>query len=353
MNETVGLSRGSWSAAAPGAGGEARHVAANRLSAALFAATLAATACLAAALAGLAPLQVSIVTVFLFAGPHNWFEARYFLQRLPLRLGRSRAFFVVAICGVLLLTFAYISLTALTYSRILAVESWPLAISVWNTSLLLWIASLAWMRGRQRKSRDWSWVWPAAFALGAANWLAPQLFSLAIVYVHPLIALFFLDRHLRRTRPEWLATYRRCLCLLPVMIAGICWQLARLPSLPDDNGLAWRITQHAGGDILPWISTHMLVSVHVFLEMLHYSVWIVALPLIGATGAVWDFKSIPLFRHRQGFPRLIATFLLVGVLLVVGLWAGFSVNYAATRDIYFALAIAHVLAEAPFLLRTL
>ena len=25
------------------------------------------------------PLQVSIVTVFLFAGPHNWFELRYFL----------------------------------------------------------------------------------------------------------------------------------------------------------------------------------------------------------------------------------------------------------------------------------
>jgi len=33
------------------------------------------------------------------------------------------------------------------------------------------------------------------------------------------------------------------------------------------------------------------------------------------------------------------------------LWFGFSVNYAATRDIYFAVAIAHVLAEAPFLLR--
>jgi hypothetical protein len=35
------------------------------------------------------------------------------------------------------------------------------------------------------------------------------------------------------------------------------------------------------------------------------------------------------------------------------LWFGFSVDYATTRDIYFTVAIAHVLAEAPFLLRML
>jgi hypothetical protein len=36
---------------------------------------------------------------------------------------------------------------------------------------------------------------------------------------------------------------------------------------------------------------------------------------------------------------------------VAALWTGFSINYAAMRDVYFAVAIAHVLAEAPFLLR--
>jgi hypothetical protein len=35
-----------------------------------------------ALLASWIPLQFSIVTVFLFAGPHNWFEARYVLGRL-------------------------------------------------------------------------------------------------------------------------------------------------------------------------------------------------------------------------------------------------------------------------------
>ena len=53
----------------------------------------------AAAFASWLPLQVSIVTVFLFAGPHNWFELRYFLMRLPVRFGKSRNFFVTAFAG--------------------------------------------------------------------------------------------------------------------------------------------------------------------------------------------------------------------------------------------------------------
>jgi hypothetical protein len=40
-------------------------------------------------------------------------------------------------------------------------------------------------------------------------------------------------------------------------------------------------------------------------------------------------------------------------LLVVALWLGFSVDYTTTRDIYFTVAITHVLAEAPFLLKML
>ena len=42
--------------------------------------TLAVTAAL---LAWWTPIAFPIVTVFLFAGPHNWLEARYFLTRLP------------------------------------------------------------------------------------------------------------------------------------------------------------------------------------------------------------------------------------------------------------------------------
>ena len=323
----------------------------TRVSAKVFAAVLITSACLSAALASWLPLQMSIVTVFLFAGPHNWFEARYFLMRLPARFGRSRNFFLVAFAGIGLLTATYVSLPALYYANVWSGANWPSAIATWNTLMLLWISALVLMRGKQKVNRDWFWVLPVAFALCGLNWLAPEMFSLAIVYIHPMIALWFLDRHLRRTKSEWLTTYRRGLIFLPLLIAGMLWQLSRTSSLTDDNGLFWRITQHAGAQLLPNVSSHMLVSTHVFLEMLHYGVWIIALPLIGASGAIWKVTTIPLARRSLGFPKLIAAFLICGLFAVILLWLGFSTNYTMTRDIYFTVAMAHVLAEAPFLLR--
>src|SRR6266849_4424620 len=109
----------------------------TNLSARSFALTLIASACLSAALASWLPLQASIVTVFLFAGPHNWFEARYFLMRLPARFGRSRNFFMVAFVGIGLLTLAYVSLPALYYAKIWSGANWPNAIAIWNTLMIL------------------------------------------------------------------------------------------------------------------------------------------------------------------------------------------------------------------------
>lgn len=345
VERAANIPRSAWQASQP--------MTRPRLSARFFAAVLIASACLSAVFASWLPLQFSIATVFLFAGPHNWFEARYFLMRLPARFGRSRNFFAFAFAGIFVLTLAYVSLPALYYSGIWSGANWPSAIATWNTLLLVWLGALVLMRGKQKANRDWFWVLPVTFGLCAVNWLGPELFSLAIVYLHPLVALWFLDRHLRRTRPEWLRTYHRCLALLPLLMLGMFWQLARTPSLADDNGLAWRITQHAGAQLLPQVSTHMLVSMHVFLEMLHYGIWIIALPLIGATGAVWSVETIPLARHTRGFPKLIAAVLICGLVVVALLWMGFSMNYAAMRDVYFTVAIAHVLAEAPFLLRML
>jgi hypothetical protein len=69
--------------------------------------------------------------------------------------------------------------------------------------------------------------------------------------------------------------------------------------------------------------------------------------------AIWHVKTIPVARHPRGFPRMIATALGLGVFFVLILWFGLSVDYATTRDVYFTVAIAHVLAEAPFLLKML
>jgi hypothetical protein len=37
--------------------------------------------------------------------------------------------------------------------------------------------------------------------------------------------------------------------------------------------------------------------------------------------------------------------------VVVVLWVCFGLDYSTTRDIYFTVAMLHVLAEVPFLLR--
>src|SRR6188474_2360488 len=183
----------------------------RQLSIGLFTCILLACALLSALLASWLPLQFSIVTVFLFAGPHNWFELRYFLMRLPARFGKSRRFFVVAFAGIFALTLAYVALPAFYYIGFWDGGNWESVTGVWNTLLVLWIAKLVTLRAKQNSRRNGGWVWPAAFALCSLNWLAPQAFSLGLVYLHPLVALWFLDRHLRRTRPEWLKPYRRSL----------------------------------------------------------------------------------------------------------------------------------------------
>src|SRR6266852_7565269 len=296
----------------------------------LFAASVIVCACLSAALASWLPLQLSVVTVFLFAGPHNWFELRYFLMRLPVRFGKSRNFFVAAFAGIGLLTAGYVALPLLYNFTSWSSDAWSMVIASWNTLLLSWLALLVWLRGKNKRRRDWSWALPGALGLCSLNWLAPEFFSLAIVYLHPLVALWFLDRHLARSRPDWLQAYRRCLCLLPFLLAVMVWQIARTPALADDNGLFWRITQHAGAQLLPNVSSHLLVSVHVFLEMLHYGVWLVALPLIvPATiranhkrSRVWQVKTVPIAHHPRGFPKLVGAALLLGLFVVAVLWLG-------------------------------
>ncbi|MDX6271222.1 MAG: hypothetical protein QOD28_2445 [Acidobacteriota bacterium] len=315
--------------------------------------------------AGWMPLRFSIITVFLFAGPHNWFELRYFIARLPARLGRSRNFFYAAFAGVAFLLAAYAALPLLAHAFLWGGGAWTMATGVWNSLLVLWLAVLVWMRGRQSSRRDWSWSFAVAFALVGVNWLAPQMFSLALVYLHPLVALWFLDRQLRRTRPHWRRAYHLCLAALPLCVGLLWWQLSDAPALVAATGggdaLALRITRHAGSEILQGVSSHLLVSTHVFLETIHYGVWLLALPLVGVRrggssggDAPWRVETLPLARHtRRGWPRVIRALLVAAAVCVVVLWLAFLADYPTTRDLYFTLAMAHVLAEAPFLLRML
>jgi hypothetical protein len=322
---------------------------------AAFGLTCACVVVAAAALAGFAPLWLSVATVFAFAGPHNWAELRFFITRLPARLGRSRGFFALAGAGVLGLTGAYAALALGADSGVWGAEGWYAATALWNSAAVVWVVGLVAVRGRAM-SRGGGWVWalPAGCALVGLGWLAPQGFALALVYAHPLVALWFLDRQLRLTRKGWGRAYRVCLVLLPVALALLWWRLAGAAPLAADGEVALRVVRHAGADIVPHVSTHLLVSTHVFLETLHYGVWLVGVPLAAGVGvAPWRAAAVPLVRHRRGWPRLIRALLAAGGLVVLLLWLCFAADYATTRDIYFTFAMAHVLAEVPFLLRTL
>ncbi len=308
---------------------------------------------LAAVLIGSFPLQLSIITIFLFAGVHNLMEFRYFAARMPVRWGRSRLYYTIGIGGVIVLASAYLTLYFASGNWLWSLDTWATFSASWNTAFVLWIALLFYLRGKQRPRSDWAWAFPAAFMLAALAWLVPQYWSLALVYLHPFIAMWFLERQIRRTRPEWLRGYHCCLASIPVFVAGIWLAFAGQPNLSDETNLFWRITQHAGSEILPGISSHVLVATHVFLETIHYAVWIVLIPLIDRRALPWKLSEIPLFSNSRGFPKAITAALVISVVIVLALWGGFAIDYTTTRDIYFAFAIAHVMAEFPFLIKML
>lgn len=318
-----------------------------------FAAAAVAVIVAACLLAGWAPLGFSIVTVFLFAGPHNWLEARYMLTRMPARWGPLTAYFTLGIAGVLVLSASIAAVRWIPDWWNWDGNSWRTAYAIWNTALIGWIATLALLRSRQNPRRNWAWIVPAAFLLVAANWLEPIAWALVLVYVHPLVALWFLDREIGRSQPEWRTAYRGALLLVPVCLGALWWNLWNSPSLPGNDLLTMQITQHAGGGILEGVSTHLLVSTHTFLEMLHYGVWIVAIPLVSVRMAPWNLANVPLARRSSGWRWVIGGAVATGVVVMLMLWGGFIADYPLTRDIYFTVAMLHVLAEVPFLLRLL
>ncbi|MBK6749347.1 MAG: hypothetical protein IPG67_04890 [Acidobacteria bacterium] len=307
----------------------------------------------AAALIGSFPLAASIATIFVFAGVHNVMEFRYFAARMPLRWGKSRLFYSVGIGGVVVLAAAYLTLCFASGNWLWSGAGWAIFAATWNTAFILWVGLLFYLRGKQRPKSDWTLAFPVAFLLAALAWIVPQYWSLALVYIHPFIAMWFLGRQIRRTKPEWLRAYHFCLATIPVFVIAIWLAFSSRPNLSEETNLFWRISQHAGSEILPGISSHVLVATHVFLESIHYFVWILLIPLVDRRAIPWRWSEIPLLSNKRGFPKIVLTVFAVSVVLVIALWFGFAVDYTTTRDIYFAFAIAHVMAEFPFLIKML
>lgn len=306
----------------------------------------------AALLAGWAPVAFSIATVFLFAGPHNWFEARYILGRLPARAGKLWGFFAVSFVGIVGLTAGFASIPSYLTSAAAVLEADTLYAG-WNSAFLLWVALLVWMRSRTNPRFDGGWVWPLALLLVAGVWLQPFALSVALVYLHPLMALGLLDRELRRSHPAWRPAYHACLFAIPLLLGLLFWRLHDAPALPGDDPVSMAIRQHAGDWFLTGVSNHFLVAAHTFLETVHYGVWVLLIPLIGYRSKPWELAAIPAARRGGAWRAGVTALLLVGLLAVTVLWACFLLDYGTTRYVYFVVALLHVLAEVPFLLRML
>lgn len=280
-------------------------------------------------------------------------EFRYFAARMPVRWGRSRIFYSLGIIGVVVLTASYLSLYFSSGNWLWSLDSSVIFTATWNTAFVLWLGALFFLRGKQKPKSDWTWAFAIAFLLAALAWFVPQYWSLSLVYLHPLIAMWFLERQIRRTKPEWLRAYHFCLASIPFFLLILWFALANQPNLSEETNLFWRITQHAGSQILPGVSSHLLVATHVFLETIHYTVWILLIPLVDFRAIPWKIKEIPLISNTRGFPKIIMGICAVSIILIFALWFGFAIDYTTTRDVYFAFAIAHVLAEFPFLIKML
>ena len=299
------------------------------------------------------PIGMSVAIVFLFAGPHNYVEARYFLTRLPARMGRLRGFFAFSAFGIICLTVAYPLLT-----RIPRWFSWPResmiwTIGCWNTALILWVTRLIAMRSAQPPRRNWDYAWPLGIGLIGISWLNPLVLPMMMVYLHPLAGLWVLDREIADRRPGWRRSYRCSLLIVPLLVAFLWYAVpgASADESSVSEGIRRQITLHSGGGWVSQTTGYRLIATHAFLEMLHYAVWIVAIPL--ASGRVFsrNFNSVPLMKRSELVRKVIRLGLMVSAFVVVVLWLCFAADYRLTRDVYFTVATLHVLAEIPFLLR--
>lgn len=275
-------------------------------------------------LAARTPLQLSLAAVVLFAGPHNFAEARYFFTHMPARWGPRRGFFITALVG-----------WACLGAGSIASHMWgsELTDRLWMAALLVWVAVLV----QQRSGRVALGLWGAA---AVVPWVALP-YDLVLVFGHPLLALVFLDRELRR-RPRWRRGFRLLLLALPLLVVGLWHATTSTPpsvgALEMDDRVMWL----AGAGLVETVDPQRLVAVYVFLQLLHYGAWIVALPSLRSCA----LERMPLARrHAWALRGLFA----VAGSAVLALWVGFWLSPMTAWDVYFTVAIMHAVAELPLL----
>lgn len=293
--------------------------------------------CLVLALLGflisLDPFVAAALSVGFLAGPHNWMEVRYLLGRLPGRAGKLKTYFYVSAVGTTLLGVSSILLPWFASS---------LALRVWNLTLIAWVVGLASLRRTENPRRDWPWLEPCALAIAGIMWLYPQLFTLALVFGHPLLALLILDKELHAFRRAERAVYRQVLWAVPFGMMVLVFSLSqRHLFLPSDLVSFFTLSDQ----------TPIFLAAHTYLELLHYAVWIGALPLLAKLTKRNSLETFPVLKKNESRLNWAKGGLVLGALVAGVLWWGFTQDYEMTRELYFRVAVFHVLIEFPFLVR--
>ncbi len=301
---------------------------------------------LCALLAGLAPIWFTLAAFCVFSAPHNFVEFRYFLARLPSRLGPFRSFFVTSFTGLAILFFMQVTVITLTRMRVLLPAQLEPIICVWNELLIIWVVALSVARYPQECSR----LLPAnlciAILASIGNFCSPEIFNLCVSYVHALIGVWILDRELMRTRKDWVRPYRWCLLTVPLCIVFlIIWFYGQSSLVGSEMTLSQSI---ASLIFAPSISP-LYLGLFAFLQMVHYGVWVFAMPIAAQSWKRWRLNRIAVMRNRQPLSRVMSVVLMFGLASVGLFWIGFRVDFATTNQVYATVATLHILAEIPLL----
>ncbi|HEY9776298.1 MAG TPA: hypothetical protein V6C81_21230 [Planktothrix sp.] len=319
----------------------------------LFAVTVILLVACFAILAGYTPIWFTLLTVCAFGAPHHWTELRYFMSRLPSRFGPLQGFFATAFSGALVLWVFEVILTRLYVQDVLPPAIAKVGLLAFNQTLIFWMLGLSVLRYKSKSNKVSSLLLansPYAALATLANLLSAPGFSLAITYMHPLLGLWILERELRRTRKSWLRGYHWSLLSIPVALAALIWVLHGSGDAHPSGQLAGMLNGNViGSKLFSNASTTMLLAIFGFLQMVHYGVWVIGIPIANQSWKRWNLDRIPVLTTKPSLrPFLLAA---IGLSLSATLffWFGFCIDYNTVNEIYIAVSMLHVLAEIPFI----
>ena len=169
-------------------------------------------------------------------------------------------------------------------------------------------------------------------------------FVLGIEVAHPLLALVILGQELYAFRRPERRYYPQVLAAVPIGLAVLLAGLSARGYIGPSEIRSF---------FLATPGSPLFLATHTYLELIHYVVWIGLLPLLAQLTQRGNIKVYPFLKKSAGRLRAARQLLLLGAVLACVLWWGFTQDFELTRDLYFRIAIFHVLVEFPFLMRLL